>query len=328
MNQYEFYSNFFKYKKKDSEINKLEHAGWRAALSDVKDRLINHKYYNKIELPSGKMRYFYSKEEWDAYQKEQDDLRKEKEREALKRNYTSNRRYAQNAGADRAAKEKENAEKKAKEESVYLRRKALLEKNQANREAEIKKAEPTAEEAQRRIDWAIARDKNAAEQEAKKNNPVKKIADGVMKAIDQSIQDKNPVYKAAKKLQSDAKKTKDYVKEHKYELERDLSSAKKAKLEELNKNSHDFERYLRRVTNDKDYDPTKSLQRTPLYQALEQYLREENEDFVSIEDNFTNDGSLSTQDIKDAYKKLTRKIEDEIDNMTIEQLAIERMKGV
>lgn len=325
MNQYEFYGNFFKYRNSKKE---LEHAGWRAALSDFKDRLINHKYYSKIELPSGKMRYFYSKEEWDAYQKEQDDLRKEKEREILKRNYTSNRRYAQNAEADRAAKEKENAEKKAKEESVYLKRKALLEANQANREAAIKKAEPTAEEAQRRIDFAKVRDKNAAEQEAKKNNAIKKFADGVMKAIDQSVQDKNPIYKAARKLQSDAKKTKDYVKEHKYELERDLSSAKKAKLEELNNNSHEFERYLRRATNDKDYDPTKSLQRTPLYQAIEQYLREENEDFVSIEDNFNNGGSLSTQDIKDAYKKLTRKIEDEIDNMTIEQLAIERMKGV
>ena len=328
MNQYEFYSNFFKYRKKDSELNEMQHAGWRSTLSDIKDRMINHKYYNKIELPSGKMRYFYSKEEWDAYQKEQDDLRKEKEREVLKRNYTSNRRYAQNAGADRAAKEKENAEKKAKEESVYLRRKELLEKNQAGREAAIKKAEPTAEEAQRRIDWAKARDKNAAEQEAKKNNPVKKFANSVAKAIDQKMQEKNPVYKAAKKLQSDAKKTKDYVAEHKYELERDLSSAKKAKLDELNNNSHEFERYLRRATNDKDYDPTKSLQRTPLYQAIEQYLREENEDFVSIEDNFRNSGSLSTQDIKNAYKKLTRRIEDEIDNMTIEQLAKERMKEV
>ena len=29
----------------------------------------NYKYYNKIDLPSGAVRYFYTKEEWDAYNK-------------------------------------------------------------------------------------------------------------------------------------------------------------------------------------------------------------------------------------------------------------------
>lgn len=53
-----------------------------------------YKYYNKIELPSGEIRYFYTKEEWDAYNKNAD--------------------AAKNTGADRATKEKENASEIAK----------------------------------------------------------------------------------------------------------------------------------------------------------------------------------------------------------------------
>lgn len=320
MNQYEFYGNFFKYRKRDDEI---AHASLKYKLSNVMDRLTSHKYYTKTELPNGKIRYFYSKEEWDAYQNES-----RRERGFDKQNYTNNRRYAQNAGADRAAKERENAEKKAKEESVYLKRKALLEANQANREAAIKKAEPTAEEVQRRIDFAKARDKNAAEQEAKTNNPMKKFVDGVMKAIDKSVQDKNPIYKAAKKLQSETKKVKDYVDEHKYELERDLNVVKKERLDALDENIYDVNSALRKIARDNSYIPKSSVRKSALYTALEQYLKEENEGFVSIVDNFTNDGSLSSEDIKNAYDKLIVKIEDEINNMTVEDLAKERMRGV
>lgn len=47
MNRFAFYSNIDKYKS-------VAHAG-------------TYKYYQKIELPGGGTRYFYTKEEWDAY---------------------------------------------------------------------------------------------------------------------------------------------------------------------------------------------------------------------------------------------------------------------
>lgn len=49
MNRHEFYDKLNRYKS-------LSHSG-------------NYKYYNKIDLPDGKSRYFYTKAEWDAYNK-------------------------------------------------------------------------------------------------------------------------------------------------------------------------------------------------------------------------------------------------------------------
>lgn len=60
MTNFEYYSNLIKYKKNDINSKLYEgditiaHAG-------------TYKYYNKIELPGGGTRYFYTKEEWDAY---------------------------------------------------------------------------------------------------------------------------------------------------------------------------------------------------------------------------------------------------------------------
>ena len=50
MNRHDFYDNLNKYQS-------LSHAG-------------NYKYYQKIDQGNGNIRYFYTKEEWDAYQKE------------------------------------------------------------------------------------------------------------------------------------------------------------------------------------------------------------------------------------------------------------------
>jgi len=49
MDRFTFYQNISKYRS-----NFLAHA-------------TNYKYYNKIQLPNGTVRYFYTKEEWDAY---------------------------------------------------------------------------------------------------------------------------------------------------------------------------------------------------------------------------------------------------------------------
>ena len=46
----------------------------------------NYKYYNKIDLPNGTTRYFYTKAEWDAYQDGQGQTAKKKQEEMIKKN--------------------------------------------------------------------------------------------------------------------------------------------------------------------------------------------------------------------------------------------------
>lgn len=77
---------------------------------------MTNKYYAKIDdfWGKGKPRYFYSKEEWDGYQKnkqgagqaEADRAKKEKYNANYESNIKKNEGYAQNAGADRAKQEK------------------------------------------------------------------------------------------------------------------------------------------------------------------------------------------------------------------------------
>lgn len=77
------------------------------------------KHYQKIDnyYGPGKARYFWSKEEWDAYQREKDALLEKAKADVAKRDaYIRNADYAKNAGADRAAKEKENAQKAVDEQ--------------------------------------------------------------------------------------------------------------------------------------------------------------------------------------------------------------------
>jgi len=71
MNSWQFYSNIDKYK-----ANSISHAGLKSVsnLATVLKNMKNYGYYNKIDnfYGPGKSRYFYSKDEWDAYQREKD----------------------------------------------------------------------------------------------------------------------------------------------------------------------------------------------------------------------------------------------------------------
>ena len=77
---------------------------------------MTNKYYAKIDdfWGKGKPRYFYSKEEWDGYQKNKQGAgqaeaaraKKEKYNANYESNIKKNEGYAQNAGADRAKQEK------------------------------------------------------------------------------------------------------------------------------------------------------------------------------------------------------------------------------
>ena len=69
------------------------------------------KHYQKIDnyYGPGKARYFWSKEEWDAYQREKDVLLEKAKADVAKRdNYNKNAEAAKQAGADRALREKIN----------------------------------------------------------------------------------------------------------------------------------------------------------------------------------------------------------------------------
>lgn len=94
-------------------------------LSYVEFNVLKHsaeygkKHYTKIDnyYGPGKARYFWTKEEWDAYNKEKQDLLNKAKADVAKRDaYIRNVDYAKNAGADRAAKEKENAQKAVDEQ--------------------------------------------------------------------------------------------------------------------------------------------------------------------------------------------------------------------
>lgn len=103
MNRYEFYSNLNSFKS-------LKHASGSKANG-------THEYYAKIDkfYPDGRPRYFYSKEEWDAYSKnkgyEQNAQKNKgtKEKNATDPNYQKNKAYAENAAKDRGNKEDWNA---------------------------------------------------------------------------------------------------------------------------------------------------------------------------------------------------------------------------
>lgn len=82
------------------------------------------KHYRKIDnyYGPGKPRYFWSKEEWDAYNEEKEKLLDNARKEVAARdNYNKNKGYAQNAEADRASKEKEIKEKTYQEEQNRIK---------------------------------------------------------------------------------------------------------------------------------------------------------------------------------------------------------------
>ena len=106
----EFITNLYKYKNKKYNTIELSHGISSKALSIGKNlnNMANYGYYNKIDnyYGPGKSRYFYSKEEWDAYQKEKnamyqkakDDVRKHNEEKIQNElNKYKNVQQAQNA---------------------------------------------------------------------------------------------------------------------------------------------------------------------------------------------------------------------------------------
>ena len=90
MNSFEFYSKLQQYKDKST----LSHASIPASYKNLATGLNNMKnygYYNKIDnfYGPGKSRYFYSKDEWDAYQREKDAMYQKAKDEVKKKKLLS-----------------------------------------------------------------------------------------------------------------------------------------------------------------------------------------------------------------------------------------------
>ena len=137
MNRYDFYSHLQKYNSQDS-VNSLKHSEWNNNWNNKNDFVKTkdgsnwgESYYKKEDVGGGKWRYFYTKEEYDAYianknkqtnsssadnakgagadyQRYLDAQKQQKQQQ--QQQYNNSKQGAEQAAADRAAREKANAQ--------------------------------------------------------------------------------------------------------------------------------------------------------------------------------------------------------------------------
>ena len=133
MNRYDFYSNLKNYNSQDP-VNSLKHSDWNNNWNNKNDFVKTkdgsnwgESYYKKEDVGGGKWRYFYSKEEYDAYiankNKQTNSSSADNARGAgadyqryldaqkqQQQQYNNSKNGAEQAAADRAAREKANAQ--------------------------------------------------------------------------------------------------------------------------------------------------------------------------------------------------------------------------
>lgn len=208
MNQYEFYSNFFKY---------------RGNKEDVKHSSTYGDYYHKIEnyYGPGKSRYFKTREEYDAYQNEQKRLL-----DNAKKELAANKVSQQTSGRDAAIKNSQPTEKEAKEKLYTTRQKNAIkwleenEKYEANKAKQVhagsyEQAKAQGEAEQRYKKNSVAANNAAADRaEKEKHNASMNRASAYMDqkgreaAIKNSqplVKQQNPVKKAANAMENKIK---------------------------------------------------------------------------------------------------------------------------
>ena len=115
----DFYANLYEYNKKNS----LQHAGIKSYADSVKNKVSNmqYGYYNKIDnfYGPGKARYFYTKEEYDAYQRQSNALQKKaKDEVKYAKEIKENREKYSNV--NEAQKAREAAEKEGQVKTQRL----------------------------------------------------------------------------------------------------------------------------------------------------------------------------------------------------------------
>jgi hypothetical protein len=161
MTRFSFYKNLNKYKD-----NSLSHGIGSKLVSSVNkaigvDPNYGKLHYQKIDnyYGPGKSRYFYSKEEWDAYQREQAAINDRARKEVEQRN----QRINQGQGAANAAKQRADTEKYNNQVSSTVR------KAQSGREAAIKNS-LNQQQAQKNLDNARVQEAQRGREAAIKNS--------------------------------------------------------------------------------------------------------------------------------------------------------------
>lgn len=188
MNNYEFYFNLQKYQENDIEhgLGTKIANGLNSAYNWAKEKVTGKSdfqptYYQKIDnfYGPGKARYFYTKEEWDAHQRELAGYRHKADQDVAKRDMAIRSRESQQQGAanaarDRAAKESTvaNAQRYKHETELATQRKVAMQNAQASREAAMRSGQQsTKSEMEHR---KIQRDINLSRQQDRRNRSIDK----------------------------------------------------------------------------------------------------------------------------------------------------------
>ena len=151
MNRHEFYDNLNKFKA-------LQHS-------------TNLQYYNKIDkyYPDGSARYFYSKAEWDAYQRDkgQDEWKKQQTQKKEAENRSGMSGYADWKKNEDAKKKIETQKKESVEKNKSASEhegdrfkkptKSLVEQSVSGREAAINKSVKSYQEAQEKNNYGTVK---------------------------------------------------------------------------------------------------------------------------------------------------------------------------
>lgn len=143
MTPYEYYSNLIKYKKKDVnsklyDNGSLSHAGVKSYANNLTNKINtmkNYGYYNKLDnfYGPGKARYFYTKDEWDAYQRENERLQDKAKQSVKKSNEERIEKYGTNVEKAQLARRKEEEKATFKEREKQIQ--ALKDKSSRNAKA-------------------------------------------------------------------------------------------------------------------------------------------------------------------------------------------------
>lgn len=192
MDRYQMFDALRKYKEKQdnkTELNSMD-SFMHAGTSYNHYQSNQPGYYAKLEdfWGKGKHRYFYTKAEWDAYNR--------------------NKQAAQNAGADRAAKEKENAAKKTPLEQAQSGREAAIKQAQENekkrKEEEALKAARQAEEERKNRQAEVNKEAEQikAEREAKRKAYLENFQKNAKKAEERMAENRKEIEEVGKEIKN------------------------------------------------------------------------------------------------------------------------------
>lgn len=329
MNNYEFYSNLQKYQENDiehgigSKISGAINSGYNWVKSKVTGQSdFQPTYYQKIDnaYGPGKARYFYSKEEWDAYQRE---LRgyNEKAKEDVK---LRNAQMSRNQGADIAAKQRAAQEKYNREISQNVR------SAQSGREAAMRNS-LNQQQAQKNLDNARVREAQQGRDAAIKNsnkNLTKKTWDDdpesrVRKAYEQSEAGRREA-EAERRRQEQIDKDKAFTRQ----LQEQRYKERQEK-EEAARNADRQSRYNAEKSSQNAYRAEKAIKRDEIIQKVINDVKNEPTQFTTSIEDYAKKYDMDPEDLAIGLYNTTGWLlpSDTLSYGTSEKTEIKKRKG-